>query len=283
MSRAELPRGGPTQGPVPQSGSSPLLALLWVAAAYGLFQLLVSLLSLRGRVLDLVSLGATQALAYLVVIFLLLHRHERGTPLRVALGLRPTHPGLVLAGVGLGASLKLPIESLTNLVERFLPVSDAQLVARAELYRIAGMRDLVLLSLVTCLVAPLVEELLFRGAIFGRAVKASALGAALVTGFGFVIVHADPRHWPALLLVSAALSFLRAASGSLLPSLALHVTFNAAGVLALALGAASATRPLEVPLVVTAMNWLTACVILVFAVRAAERPEAVRARAEDRS
>jgi uncharacterized protein len=283
VSRAELPSGGPTQGSVPHGGPSPFLALLWVGAAYALFQLLTSLLSLRGRVLDLVSLGGAQAVAYLVVIFLVLHRHERGTPLRVALGLRPTHPGLVFAGVGLGASLKLPIESLTNLVERFFPVSDAQLVARAELYRIDGVRDLVLLSIVTCLVAPLVEELLFRGAAFGRVVKVNALGAALVTGLGFVLVHADPRHWPALLLVSAALSFLRMVSGSLLPPLALHVTFNAAGVLALALGAASATRPLEVPLVVTAMNWLTACVILAFALRAAERPEAARARAEDRS
>ena len=109
------------------------------------------------------------------------------------------------------------------------------------------------------------------------------LAAALVTGLSFVLVHADLRHWPALALVSAALSFLRVASGSLLPSLALHVTFNAAGVLALALGAASATRPLEVPMVVTAMNWLTACVILAFAVRASDHPAAARARAEDRA
>lgn len=283
MSRGELPSGGPTQGSVPQGGLPPFFVLLWVGAAYGLFQLLVMLLSLRGRVLDLVTLGSVQAVAYLIVIFALLQRYEPGTPLRRALGLRPTHPGLVFAGVGLGASLKLPLESLTNLVERHFPVSDAQLVARAELYRLDGVRDLIALSVVTCLVAPMVEELLFRGAAFGRVVKASALSAALVTGLSFVFVHAEPRHWPALLLVSAALSFLRVVSGSLLPSLALHVTFNAAGVLALALGAASATRPLEVPLVVTAMNWLTACVILAFAVRTGDRPEAVRARAEDRS
>jgi uncharacterized protein len=283
VSGSEPPGGGPAGGSVPQGGLSPVWVLLWVGAAYGLFQLLVGVLSLRGRVLDLVTLGAAQALAYLVVIFVLLQRYEPGTPLRRALGLRPTHPGLVFAGVGLGASLKLPLESLTNLIERQFPVSDAQLVARAELYRIDGVLDLVLLSAVTCLVAPLVEELLFRGAAFGRVVKAGALAAAFVTGLSFVLVHAEPRHWPALLLVSAALSFLRVVSGSLLPPLALHVTFNAAGVLALAMGAASATRPLEVPLVVTAMNWLTACVILAFAVRAAERPEAVRARAEDRS
>jgi hypothetical protein len=110
------------------------LALLWVAVAYAAFQLIVGLLSWRGANLDLVSLGAAEAAAYLAVVFLLLHRYERGTPLRVALALRPTYAGLVLAGVGLGVSLKLPAEALTDLVERFFPISDAQLVARAALY-----------------------------------------------------------------------------------------------------------------------------------------------------
>lgn len=220
MSREELPSGGPQRGSLPQGGSSALLVLLWVGAAYGLFQLLVLLLSAGGRALDLVALGSAQAVAYLIVIFGLLHRYEHGTPLRRALGLRPTHPGLVVAGVALGASLKLPLESLTNLVERHFPVSDDQLVARAQLYRIDGLGDLLVLSVVTCLVAPMIEELLFRGAAFGRAVKTSAVAAALATGLSFVFVHPDPRHWPALLLVSAALSFLRVASGSLLPPLA---------------------------------------------------------------
>ena len=283
MSRQELPSGGPAPGWLPHGGPAPFLVLLWVAGAYGVFQLLVSALSWRGRALDLVSLGAAEALAYLAVTFLVLQRYERGTPLRVALALRPTYVGLVWAGVGLGASLKLPAEALTDLVERFFPVSDAQLVARAALYRTDTLADVLWLSFVTCLVAPLVEELFFRGALYGRLVKVSVFWAGLATGLSFVVVHADPRHWPALLVIAAALSYLRAASGSLLPSLALHVTFNAAGVLALVVGAVSPTRPLQVSSWATSANCLAACLIALFAVRGAERPEAVQARREDRS
>jgi membrane protease YdiL (CAAX protease family) len=283
VSREELPSGGPAPGWLPHGGPASFWVLLWVGGAYAAFQLLVAALSVRGRAPDLMSLGAAEALAYTAVLSFLLHRHERGTPLRVALGLRPTHPGLVFAGVGLGASLKLPAESLSGVLERYFPSSDAQLLARAALYRTVSMSDVLVLLLVTCLVAPLVEELFFRGALYGRLVKVSVLGAALATGLCFVVVHADPRQWPALLLVSAALSCLRAASGSLLPSLALHVTFNAAGVLALVLGAASPTRPLNVSWAATVASWVAACLILMLAVRAAEAPEAVRARAEDRS
>jgi membrane protease YdiL (CAAX protease family) len=282
VSRSDLPSGGPAPGWVPPGGPAPVLALLWVAVAYAAFQLIVGLLSWRGATLDLVSLGAAEAAAYLAVIFLLLHRYERGTPLRVALALRPTYAGLLLAGAGLGASLKLPAEALTDLVERFFPTSDAQLVARAALYSTDTLGEVLGLSFVTCLLAPLVEELFFRGALYGRLVKVSVPWAGLATGFSFVIVHSDPRHWPALLVVSAALSYLRAASGSLLPSLALHVTFNAAGVLALVMGAVSPTRPLAVPWWASTWSWLVACAVSLWAVLAASHPEARRARREDR-
>ena len=51
--------------------------------------------------------------------------------------------------------------------------------------------------------------------------------AAVVTGIGFTICHFDPRQWVAILLVAAILGLLRATSGSLWPSLAAHVGFNA--------------------------------------------------------
>jgi uncharacterized protein len=283
VTRSELPSGDPAPGWLPHGSQASFWVLAWVAGAYLACQLLVALLSLHGRAPDLMSLGAAEALAYTGAIYLVLHRYERGTPLRVALGLRPTQPALVFAGMGLGASFKLPAEQLTALIERHFPSSDAQLVARAELFRTVTWVDVLVLSLVTCLVAPLVEELLFRGAIYGRLVKISVIGAALATGLSFVLVHADPRQWPALLLIAAALSYLRAVSGSLLPALGLHVTFNATGVLALVLGAASPTRPLNVSWAATTASWLAAISILVLVVRAAESHEAARAREEDRS
>ena len=46
-----------------------ILVITWMVASFAA-RLLASLLALRGRVLDLVSLGAIQALSYLLVIFL---------------------------------------------------------------------------------------------------------------------------------------------------------------------------------------------------------------------
>jgi membrane protease YdiL (CAAX protease family) len=167
--------------------------------------------------------------------------------------------------------------------ERMYPTSEAQLLSRAELFRTETSLDVLVLLLVLCVAGPLVEELFFRGASYGRLVKDGPRVAAMVSGGAFVVVHSDMRHWPALLVVAAVLSWLRLVGGSLLPCLGLHVAFNAAGVLALVTGAASPTRPLDVPLVPLVGSWLGAGVLLGLSTRLRQNPEALRARAEDRA
>lgn len=105
---------------------------------------------------------------------------------------------------------------------------------------------------VVVLVAPFVEELVFRGVIFnglnrlGRLVlvgsdslkvssKAGvwvpfAFAALLSSGF-FALLHLEPVLLPALLILAVALCFLFERTGSLLPSFAAHATFNAFTVL----------------------------------------------------
>jgi membrane protease YdiL (CAAX protease family) len=261
----------------------PLGALLWTAACHGLFQLAAYGLSLARGALDLVTLGAAQALVYLLSIFLMLHVFEPGVPLRQCLGLRPTDALLGAIGVGLGLCLKLPAESLTRVVEGFFPTSEAQLASRAALFRTDTLGQVLALLLVLCVAAPLVEELFFRGASYGRLAKAGPRTAALISGGTFVVVHPDLRHWPALFVVAAVLSYLRLAGGSLLPCLGLHVAFNAAGVLALVAGAGSATQPLELGVVPLVSSWLAAGALIVLSTRVSQNPEALRARAADRA
>jgi membrane protease YdiL (CAAX protease family) len=163
------------------------------------------------------------------------------------------------------------------------PPSDGELIARAALFRADTLAQVIGLTFVVCLVAPLVEELFFRGALYGRLAKTSAHRAAIVTGFAFVVMHSDIRHWPALIIVAVVLGQLRVVSGSVLPCLCLHVAFNAAGVLALVSGAASPTRPLELSFVWVAAGWLVTALLIAALLRLADEPGAARARAEDRS
>ena len=262
---------------------SPLGALLWAAACQGAFQLVAYGLSRLWGALDLMALGAAQAIVYLGCIWAMLRGLSPAAPLRQSLGLRPTHIGLGLVGMALGVALKLPAESLTRMVEGWAPTPESQLSSRAALFRTDTLGQVLVLVVVLCVLAPLVEELFFRGACFGRLVRSGPRAAALLSGATFVVVHPDARQWPALSVVAAVLSCLRVASGSLLPCLGLHVTFNAAGVFALVTGAASVTRPLAVPPAPLLASWLAAGLLLVVLVRLANNPGASSARAEDRA
>jgi membrane protease YdiL (CAAX protease family) len=261
----------------------PLAVLLWTAACHGLFQLLAYGLSLARGALDIVTLGAAQALVYLLGIFSMLRLFEPGVPLRQSLGLRPTNVGLAVIGVALGLCLKLPAESLTLVTEGWFPTGEGQVLSRAALYRTDTVGQVLALLAVLCVSAPLVEELFFRGASYGCLVKVGPRLAALVSGVAFIVVHPDLRHWPALLVVAAVLSYLRLAGGSLLPCLGLHVAFNAAGLLALVTGAASATRPLDVGLFPLFASWLAAGLLIVWLTRISQDSEAPRVRVEDRT
>jgi membrane protease YdiL (CAAX protease family) len=258
-------------------------ALAWTTATwFGLQALVFGASRLRpGVEADIVSLGGVAALVFLLGTFGVLSVHARGLPLRQALALRPTHPALLAIGVLLGVSLKLPAESLREVMETFFPSSDAELLRRANLFRSDTLTETLGLLVVVCLVGPLVEELFFRGALYGRMARASAPLAAATTGLLFVFTHTDFRAWPALVVVSCVLSFLRAAGGSLLPCVALHVGFNTVGVIALVTHAASAISPLNASMPLLLSSWFVAGVLIVALVRLSDHDLTARARSED--
>jgi membrane protease YdiL (CAAX protease family) len=84
---------------------------------------------------------------------------------------------------------------------------------------------------ITCLVAPLAEELFFRGLLFGvlRARFGIAWGV-VVTGALFSLVHAvgsPPETLIVLFVLGAGLCLLYLRTGSLLPCIGLHALNNA--------------------------------------------------------
>jgi len=182
---------------------------------------------------DVVQIGAIEALVFVMAILGVLGLHGRDVPLSASLGLRPTHALLIALGLGLGFAAHFPAELVDTVTRKFLPDSAQDLAREAALLSAASPLRLVVVLLVIACVGPLVEELFFRGALFGALRQGHSLvAAASTTAACFVLGHLDYRRWPALVVVAIVLSHLRAASGSLLPSLAMHVAFNAVTVLA---------------------------------------------------
>ena len=261
------------------------LAVLWAMTAAFLLLLLMNLtVILRpAAATDIVNLGAVEALAFTACTFGLVRIYAAGRPARAALGLRPTAPLLSLLGLLLGVVLQVPVGSLRKIVEHYSPTPEELLIAKAKLLMVDSTSQLVAVLIITACVAPLVEELFVRGAMYGALVRTHpVLGAATMSGFCFVAVHWEWRNWLPLMVVAGALSHLRAASGSLLPGLALHVSFNAATVLALFTGYSSVTKPVEFSWPVTLLGWF-ATAGLVFAVQrvAQSSSEAAAARIGD--
>jgi uncharacterized protein len=80
--------------------------------------------------------------------------------------------------------------------------------------------------------APLVEELIYRGVLYSAVQRALGMtNAIVIVMFLFTLVHVI-QYWPnfgalsAILLLSCALTLVRARTGRLLPCYVIHLVFN---------------------------------------------------------
>ena len=81
---------------------------------------------------------------------------------------------------------------------------------------------------VVCLVAPFVEELLFRGLGYGLLTPfVGPWPAILVTGVAFGLAHGLVLGLPVLSIFGITLGWLRWQTGSVYPGMVVHALFNA--------------------------------------------------------
>ncbi len=86
---------------------------------------------------------------------------------------------------------------------------------------------------VVALVAPVVEELLYRGLGFAAVRDAfGALAAVGVTSIAFGLAHGLIVALPVLTIFGAILAWLRLSTGSIYPPIVLHAIFNGAALIA---------------------------------------------------
>jgi len=95
--------------------------------------------------------------------------------------------------------------------------------------------SLAVLSLVV--VAPVVEEMVFRGLLFGAlAGRLGVLGSAVITALLFGAVHGDPVLFPSLAAIGFIGALAYAATGNLWVSIILHASSNAIGAIFIVAG-----------------------------------------------
>jgi len=260
-------------------------AALWVTGITFAFLSLGTLaVSLRESAThDIVAQLLCQLVAYSGGLFLLLRIYAPEASIRKFLGVRPTHPAFYVLALLLGVALVLPATVLFEAANRLFPGLDGSDEV-ARLFFEASLAKRLAIGAAFVVAGPLVEEVVFRGALFAPLLR-SYRPAIVVVGTGalFAIVHLDPPRMIAILFVGLALGLLRQLSGSLWPPLLMHAAFNAVPLVTLAASAQApdSSGPFAPPWAATAVA-LGVCVGLLWALfQVARTPAARIARSRD--
>jgi membrane protease YdiL (CAAX protease family) len=172
---------------------------------------------------------ATYAVGVLIILALLVFRH---IPVAAQFGFGAVKPGRVLAiALGLIAAA-FPALMLAGGIVQLLLGANAQPQEIVEYFRqsLAGSDTASQLAVVflASMVAPLAEEFIFRGYIYGVLKKFAGIAPAmLVTSVLFSAIHANLAAAAPLFLLAVALNVAYEVTGSLLVPMTMHAIFNA--------------------------------------------------------
>jgi uncharacterized protein len=244
-----------------------LYALAWtLLTTLGLWLCLSWLVALWPRSLkDIALLGLVQVLVYSAALALFVR--ARGEPARKVLGLRAASPSVCLLSALLGVAIQAPTSVLADFIERVLPSQPGLLEERA--LRLTPTSTLHALTIAAIVIGggPLLEELFFRGALFGALERTHArVESVLLVACCFALAHLDPRLFLPLFLVGLALSYVRALTGSIWPGLFLHATFNGVTLALVFAGSMPGGRMTALPHLLTILGSLVAGA-LIWAIR----------------
>lgn len=211
-------------------------ALAWtVCATAGLSLALTLVIGKLGERADIVSLGLTQVGVYGVALGAFAAWQRR--PLREIIPLRLASIRTCLVAGALGIALQFPSTLLANAIERFYPLPDAVLKHRLSLITPHSFGHGVAIVTVVSILGPCIEELFFRGALFGALRREHGAWLTIsVVSLCFVAAHFDLRLLLPLLPAAWLMAELRERSHSIWPGFALHAGFNSLTLVGVFLG-----------------------------------------------
>jgi uncharacterized protein len=142
---------------------------------------------------------------------------------REAFALRPPTSWAVAAGIAAGLLVSLLIVSAA--LEPVLGAGEEQGLDPTG-WRPERAGAFALNAVVTALLGPLVEELLFRGIGFYLLAQFGHLAAIVVTSIAFALTHGIAVGLPIFFIIGVGLGFIRSRTESIYPALLLHAGFN---------------------------------------------------------
>lgn len=132
---------------------------------------------------------------------------------------------MILLAAGLGVTV-WPLASAVSLPFEWIL---SQIGPAPEFPAPENLFQAIIFGVTVMLVAPVVEEPMFRGFVLRGWQSVGSWAAILVTGVLFGLLHGQLAQLPALTLVGILLGIIVLRSGSIIPGLILHGVFNALG------------------------------------------------------
>ncbi|TPW78414.1 CPBP family intramembrane glutamic endopeptidase [Schumannella sp. 10F1B-5-1] len=160
----------------------------------------------------------------------LLLRIRRGS----SFGLRSVDVRWILAGAGLGLIAVLLTWPVSWLVDPLLPGGDVQ-----QSYRDAAQGGSLMLAATLVLggvLTPIGEELLFRGVIANVLLRWGTVVGVLGSALVFALAHGINDVTPMAFVIGLITGALMRLTGSIVPGILVHVTYNTTGMIVHALG-----------------------------------------------
>jgi membrane protease YdiL (CAAX protease family) len=168
------------------------------------------------------------ALFYLLILGIVLVIASGLDPREAFALRRPTSWGLA-AGLAVGLLVTLLIVSAV--LEPLLGAGEEQGLDPSG-WRPERAPALALNAIVTALLGPLVEELLFRGIGYYLLVQFGAIAAIVVTAIAFALTHGIAVGLPIFFIIGVGLGYIRYRTESIYPPLLLHAGFNSIALVA---------------------------------------------------
>lgn len=164
---------------------------------------------------------------------------------REGLAVRAAPRRLVVTGLAAGLTVMWLPSFLVQFVDTYImSLDDSSAAMLGDAIAGAGPWTLAFGAFTIALLVPLMEELLFRGFLWSLMERwAPPVVPLIVTTVVFALFHVSSAHILGVLLIGFVAGWLRMHSGSVWPSVALHVVNNGLAVGLMLLGSESSEEP----------------------------------------